>query len=394
MVANPFAGEGAASGFSPIDNEAPLRWLRRVHLAPSDGLGAGRRALGLALLTWLPIAVWALATGRVDGPGDAGESLLRHYGVHVRCLLVIPLLILAEPMLHRAARALAARLAATAVAPTARAGFDAAARAVVRLRDATLPWVLLLGAAIAWSLADDPHAHGDAIAWAVDAGGGLGFGGWWFAYVVRPIFLALLLAWLWRIGLLGLWLWRVGRIDLALVPTHPDRAGGLAVIEKLPGAFALVSVALSATLASRWAHEILHHGAGLAAYRHAVIVFVAIWALLLLLPLLAFAPALARTRKQAIRDYSALVGRQGALVHRRWIEGREVAAEPILEAPEIGPVADAAAMYEAVARMRPLPIGKVSVIGILLPLAVPLVVVAALQIPLKDMLLKLAKALA
>jgi hypothetical protein len=253
--------------------------------------------------------------------------------------------------------------------------------------------VLLLGAAIAWSLADDPQAHGDAMAWALDGNGALGFGGAWFAYVVRPIFLALLLAWAWRIVLLTLWLGRVARIDLELVPTHPDRAGGLGVIEKLPGAFALVTMALSATLASRWAHEILHHGASIAAYRHAVIVFVVVWSLLLLLPLLAFAPALSRTRKQALQAYSALVGRQGALVHRRWIEGREVADEPILEAPEIGPVADAAAMYEAVAKMRRVPIGKVSLIGILLPLALPLLVVAALQVPLKDLLLKLAKAL-
>jgi hypothetical protein len=387
------ARQAIDSAFSPVENEAPLRWLRRLHLAPRQGLGAGRRALGLALLTWLPIAVWALATGRVGSLDDSGESLLRHYGVHVRCLLVIPLLILAEPMLHRAARAIALRLADTATTPEARAAFDAAGQAVVRLRDATLPWVLLLGAAIGWSLADDPRLHGDAMAWALDAEGRLGFGGAWFAYVVRPVFLALLLAWAWRIVLLSLWMGRVGRIGLTLVPTHPDRAGGVAIIEKLPGAFALVSMALSAMLASRWAHEILHHGASIAAYRHAVIVFVAVWSLLLLLPLLAFAPALGRTRKQALQGYSALVGRQGALVHRRWIEGREVADEPILDAPEIGPVADAAAMYEAVVKMRHVPIGKVSVMGILLPLALPLLVVAALQVPLKDLLLKLAKAL-
>ena len=384
------------SAFSPVENEAPLRWLRRLHLAPRQGLGAGRRALGLALLTWLPIAIWALATGRVGSLDDSGESLLRHYGVHVRCLLVIPLLILAEPMLHRAARAIALRLADTATTPEARAAFDAAGQAVVRLRDATLPWVLLLGAAIGWSLADDPRLHGDAMAWALDAEGRLGFGGAWFAYVVRPVFLALLLAWAWRIVLLTLWMGRVGRIGLSLVPTHPDRAGGVASVEKLPGAFALVSMALSAMLASRWAHEILHHGASIAAYRHAVIVFVAVWSLLLLLPLLAFAPALSRTRKQALQAYSALVGRQGALVHRRWIEGREVLAalhDALVRTLRRRPVADAAAMYEAVVKMRPLPIGKVSIMGILLPLALPLLVVAALQVPLKDLLLKLAKAL-
>jgi hypothetical protein len=124
-----------------------------------------------------------------------------------------------------------------------------------------------------------------------------------------------------------------------------------------------------------------------------VIVFVVVWTALLLLPLLAFAPALSRARKRAVLAYSALVRRQGALVHQRWIEGREVAAEPILDAPEIGPVADAAAMYEAVVKMRIVPIGKVSIAGILLPVALPLLIVAALQIPLKDLLLKLAKAL-
>jgi hypothetical protein len=384
----------ADAAFSPVDNEAPLRWLRRLHLAPDDGLAAGRRAFVLAMLTWLPIAVWALATGRVGGAADdAAESLLRHYGVHVRCLLVMPLLVLAEPMLHGAARAIAARLAAAAATPEARAAFDATCRGVVRLRDGTLPWVLLFGAAISWSLADDPLSHGDAMAWGVDADGGLGFGGWWFAYVARPIFLALLLAWAWRILLLTLWLGRVARIDLQLVPTHPDRAGGLGLLEKLPGAFALVSLALSAMLASRWAHEVLHHGAPIAAYQHAVLVFVIVWTALLLLPLLAFAPALSRARKRAVLAYSALVGRQGTLVHRRWIEGSNVPAEPILDAPEIGPVADAAAMYEAVVKMRLVPIGKVSIAGILLPLALPLLVVAALQVPLKDLLLKLAKAL-
>ncbi|MCU0966928.1 MAG: hypothetical protein MUF08_18205 [Burkholderiaceae bacterium] len=135
------------AAFSPIENDAPLRWLRRLHGVPSDGLGAGRRALGLALLTWLPIAAWAMSTGRVGSPEDSGESLLRHDGVHVRCLLVIPLLILAEPMLHGAARAVAARLAATEGTAEAHDAFDAAGRGVALARDATLPWMLLLGAA-------------------------------------------------------------------------------------------------------------------------------------------------------------------------------------------------------------------------------------------------------
>lgn len=52
-----------------------------------------------------------------------------------------------------------------------------------------------------------------------------------------------------RILLISWWFWRVGRLDLSLVPTHPDRAGGIAFVEKLPGAFVLVTFALSAQLA-------------------------------------------------------------------------------------------------------------------------------------------------
>ena len=36
------------AGFSPVDNELPLRWFRRVHLVPATELGTGRRALFFA----------------------------------------------------------------------------------------------------------------------------------------------------------------------------------------------------------------------------------------------------------------------------------------------------------------------------------------------------------
>jgi len=380
----------AAAAFSPIENEAPLRWMRRLRLVPADGLGARRRALFLALLSWLPIVAWALLTGRAAA--SSGESLLHHYGVQVRCLVVIPLLILAEPMLQHKLKSIMAKLAQAALAdPPMRERLDAACADVVRLWRASLPWVLGIGVAIAWSLVDRAHDHEDAMSWALDGSGGLGFGGWWFGYVVRPIFLVLLLGWMWRILLISGWFWRVGRLELSLVPTHPDRVGGIAFVEKLPGAFALVTLALSAQLASRWAHEILHHAASLATFRQPVILFGVLWTLWLLLPLIGLAPALNRARRKAVAEYSQLVGRQGRLVHRRWIDGEKVGDEPILDAPEIGPVADAAAMYEAVKKMRRVPVGKASLVMIVVPLALPLVLAAALQIPLKDLLLKLVK---
>jgi len=379
--------------FSPVDNELPLRWLRRLHLVPADGLGTVRRALFLALLTWLPIAAWSVVNGRFMSV-VTGEPLFQHFGVHVRCLLAIPLFILAEGSLHKAVQRMLAQFRVSgAVSPELGDRFDATLAAVRGLRDSSMPWVFVAGAAIAWALIDHPLVQDDTMAWAFGADGSLGFGGWWFAYVVRPIFIALVLGWLWRILLVTLWFWKVGRLGLALVPTHPDRLGGIAFVEKLPGAFALVTFALAAVISSRWAHEIEYHAATLQSFKLPAAVFVILWTLFALLPLLALAPALIAARARAIPAYAALVGEQGRLVHRRWILREAVPDAPILDAPEIGPVADANAMYDAVKKMQGVPLGKGVVLKVLVPMALPMIVVAALQVPLKEILLKLMKTL-
>jgi hypothetical protein len=378
--------------FSLVENEAPLRWLRRLHIAPANGLGAARRAVLLVLVTWLPIVLWAGVTGHLWNDAT-GEQLLHHYGVHVRCLVVIPLFVLAEAALHKASLRIVPQFVEGGLVGAATRGrFDEVLRDTRRLRDTSLPWLIVIGAALAWSFAEQPDVREDALSWAIDADGGLGFGGWWSAYIVRPIFLALLLGWLWRVLLVAYWFWRVGRLDLSLVPTHPDRTGGMAFVEKLPGTFALVSFALSAMLASHWAHEIVYHGATLQSFKLPAVAFVILWSLLVLLPLFALAPALIAARGRAVPTYSALVAEQGRIVHRRWIL-REPVDDPILAAPEIGPVADAAAMYDAVKRMRVVPIGKGSLVRIVVPIALPLIVVAMLRIPLKELLLQLVKAL-
>ena len=75
------------------------------------------------------------------------------------------------------------------------------------------------------------------------------------------------------------------------------------------------------------------------------------------------------------------------------IQCETVPDTPILDAPEIGSVADANAMYDAVKKMRGVPIGKGAVMKVLVPIALPMILVAALQVPLKELLLKLAKSL-
>src|SRR5213594_266184 len=81
--------------FSLVLGDPWFHLQRAIGLIPSTGLGIVRRCVALALITWLPIAIWAVLWHRAF-PGEVAEPLLQHFGVHVRCLLAIPLLVGAE----------------------------------------------------------------------------------------------------------------------------------------------------------------------------------------------------------------------------------------------------------------------------------------------------------
>lgn len=388
--------ETAELHVSLVRGDPAFRMQQRIGLIPSGGLGLGRRALLLALFTWLPIVVWAALAGRAL-PGVVDEPLLRHFGIHVRCLVAIPLLILAEGLAHAVStRVVPYFVTSGLVKDEDRATFHDVVRGIVRLRDSTRPWMLIVGLVLGWTILRpvtlDPHE----IAWAADAPAAprLGFGGWWFLVVARPVYLALLLGWVWRLVLLLLLLRRIAKLELAIVPSHPDKAGGLAFLEEMPAAFSLVVLACSAVIASRWAHDVLYHSVHVGSLRLPAIAFLVLVLLVFLAPLFVFAPRLARTRRIALHEYGALVGEHGRLVRRRWIERRPITDEALLSAPELGPVADTVALYDAVASMRTAPIGKRAVLSVLVPAALPLLVVAAIEIPIRELLVKLLATLA
>jgi hypothetical protein len=391
-----FAEAGnTVESLSLVRGDALFRLQRAIGLIPADGLGVVRRAVFFALVTWLPIAVAAVLHGRaIDGALD--EPLLAHFGVTVRCLVAIPLLIVAEEGAHRLTRRLLPHFVQAGYVSDA-AAFERVLAGVARLRDRTLPWFMIAGVVLAWTLVA-PHVHPPhELLWAIEtpAAPSFGFGGWWYLYVARPVYVTLVLAWAWRLALVVVLFRRIARLDLSLVPTHPDRRAGLGFLAALPGAFAPVVLALSAVLAAGWAHDVVYHDVAVESLKLEAIAFVLLLAVLLLAPLAVFMPVLGRTRRRALLDYAALVSAHGRAVDERWIGRRPLSAaqEQLLCAPEIGPVADTHGLYEAVARMQTVPIDRKSVLAVVVPAVAPMIVVAAQQIPLKTMLLSILKAL-
>ena len=372
------------------------RVQRRVGLIPAEGFGLARRVIFWSLFAWLPVAAWAWYAGRAMPP-LAGEPLLAHFGVQTRCLVAIPLLILAEGQAHAMTMRILPHFVRSGLVPESQVpAFRAALARTAKMRDATLPWIAMLGVVLSLNTVAELAHRSHEVTWAVEASAGttsLGFGAFWFLYVARPIYLALLIAWLWRIVLMGSLFRRVAKLDLSLVPTHPDRAGGLGFLAQVPKIFAPVVLALGSVLAARWAHDIVYHDVHVADLRLQMGAFVIVAVVLFSSPLLAFLPLMAKTKRQALLDYAALVGRHGRLVRDRWIVGEKVDDNGLLSAPELGPVADTGPVYDSVAAMQALLIGKATVAPLLIAAVLPLIPVLAIEIPIKNILAALAKAL-
>lgn len=382
-------------GISLIRDDLIFRVQQHLGLIPQNGLGIIRRAVFYALLAWLPVAIWAMTAGRAF-PGTISEPLLQHFGIHVRFLVAVPIMIIGESLAHKLTIRLIPHFLGSGLVPEEhREDFRNILLSVIRLRNSTVPWVVILTVIVSWLIIEPPHNQIHELIWAnvgQPAHFDLGFGGWWLIYIARPIFAVFLFAWLWRLILFFILLKRIARLPLSIVPTHPDRAGGLGFLEKLPSAFSLYAFALSAVFSSRLAHEVVYHGVHVQSLKIISGVFLIVVLLLCLSPLMVFVPTLATAKRRALLEYGALVGNHGRQVRRRWIL-QETIDDPLLDAPEVGPVADTLALYEAVTRMRPVPIGKSAILAIAIPTAIPILALFSIEIPVKDILIRIVSTL-
>ena len=367
-------------------DDALYRAQQAIGLIPQrGGFGLGRRIVIAVAITWLPLVLYALWQ-RLLLPGTVPEPLLQHFGVHARFLLALPLLLVAESSAESALRRVLPQFVARGfVDDSLRPAFRSILERAGRLRrssTALLVMIALVAVAtfLGFSVGEDTHE----LAWESSAGGPLHFGALWFSFVSRPIFLLVLIAWLWRLGLLAWMFSRIAALDLRLAPTHPDRTAGLGFLEQLTVGLAPLFFAIAVPIAGRWAHEAMYHGLDVRTLKMPAIALVVVLAAIGLAPLLAFAPRLRKVRRASLAAYGSLLAEHGRRVERRWIR-REVVAddEGLLSAPEIGPVADTVALYDVIAKMRSMPVGRKSLLPVVLASALPLIPVFAMQIPLK-----------
>jgi hypothetical protein len=368
--------------------------LRRAHLADDDLQLARKRVIVISLFVWLPLLLLSVVEGNAVR-GRVAVPFLLDIEAHVRFLVAMPLLIGAEILVHTRMRPLVKQFLERQLIPESEMPrFDSAIKAAVRLRNSVpaelllIVFVYVVGISIIWR----QHLALDTVTWYATPtaqGSRLSLAGGWYTYVSLPAFQFLLCRWYFRLVIWVRLLWQVSRIPLRLVPTHPDRVGGLGFLAITAAAFTPFAVAHGALLAGQLASRIFFLQAKLPQFKPEIVAMVAFMACAILGPLLLFAPQLAQAKRVGLREYGTLAGRYVREFNAKWLRGGAPANEPLIGSADIQSLADLANSYEVVQTMRIAPITRQAVLQVVAATLLPVVPLALTMMPLEDLLKKL-----
>ena len=380
--------------FSLVLGGPLFQLLRRSHLS-DDAMELVRlRVIVISLLAWLPLLVLSALEGQLLG-GSAAVPFLLDVEVHIRFLVVVPLLIIAELVVQQRMRFVVRQFLERSLIPeSALTRFDAAIASAFRLRNSVLAEVLLIafvyvvGVLIIWRQYTGLATATWYAAPTVE-GSTLSFAGVWYGYVSLPIYQFLLMRWYFRIFIWMRFLWQVSRIDLSLVPTHPDRVGGLGFLANTVFAFTPLAVAHGAVVAGWIANRIFYLGAELPDFKIEIAVLVVFLLGMVLGPLLVFAPQLAQAKGTGDREYGTLAERYVREFDAKWLRGGAPADEALVGSGDIQSLADLGNSFEVVRTMRIAPITKEAIIQLVAATLAPVVPLALTMMLLEELLKKL-----
>lgn len=351
----------------------------------------GRRIALAIVIGWLPLLV---LTAVFNSGGLA--SLLVDYRVYSRMLIAVPILLLGQAIMESRFRMLVSHFwdAGLVTGPEV-PRMQNAVDAVLRLRDSVLPELAILLLVIIHT-ATSERTLVDATPWLAEGLGSafqLTAAGWYAVLVSTTIFQFLLGLGLWKWLLWTIFAFKLSRLELNLIPAHPDEHGGLGFLSLTPIAFTPVIFAATCVIGSTWRHEILAGRATLMTYKLPAIILVCLIAVIALGPLAFFVSRLAALRRQGILEYGVLGQLHSVDFHEKWILSRSGHEAEFLTATECSTLADFGQAYEKLKELKPFPVDREALIGLALSVLVPTLPVILAAIPLTVILKMLLEAL-
>jgi hypothetical protein len=396
------AGAARASDAGGVDPLVPpdfslFRGGLLYGIAVRLGLVGGNRrlfrlAIALAVLTWVPLALLNALAG-----GTGYESIVSFWqsiGTHVRLLLTLPLFFLAEDLFDmRAAEVLRRILQIGLILPKDEARFGAAVRRAIRARDswAIEAAIFVLTIGLVWfGIRTDLPPGVTTWRGTLEAPT---LAGWWYAIVSIPLFQFLLWRWVWRWLVWTMLLWRLSRLNLQLIPTHPDGAGGLAVLGVAHVDLAPLALGAAAILSSSYAEQMVFAGTPLTSFAVSLVAAVVGSTLTLVMPLVCFMPQLVDTRQRALLEYGSLAAEYTRAFGEKWVQGARPAGEHLLGSADIQSLADLAGSYDIIRKMMIVPIARYQMVLLASAATLPFVPLLLIALPFDQLIINSVKSL-
>jgi hypothetical protein len=337
-----------------FDGGPPRRLETVLRLVKPDKPKTTARAVLISMLAWAPLillaSIQSFAIGR-----DKLTDLLFDFAVHARYLIAVPLFIMAESFtlstLDRTARHF---VEAELIRES-----DRIAASTRQLLNSNLVEILVILIAYCTVMILIRVISPEKIAdWHMMAKEQWSFSwaGWWHLLVSIPISLILLFGWLWQLVLWNVLLWRVSRLDLHLVPAHPDLSGGLQFVGASLRAFPVLSFALGAVVAGGIANRVVHQGMHLIEFKYIIATLIVAILILFVAPLIVFTRGILQARRRGIFAYGALAGAVGRHMERKWLKGTDGVDEGALDVQHFSATTDLYQIVSNVYQIKSMPL--------------------------------------
>jgi hypothetical protein len=366
--------------------------LARMHLT-GPGSSVLLRVSVLVLLTWVPLLALSLAQGAAFG-NKVKIQLLSDFSVWGRFWAALPLLIIAEAVIDpRIKRVVTTFDSSGIISDDDLPAYCAALEKIGRLRDSRTAELLFIALAAlpAFLLIDSEWISNDVSSWHGSISGGLSPAGWWFASISGPVVRFLLLRWLWRYALWSVLLYKIGNLNLKLMPTHPDRVGGLGFVLLAQRHFGILFAALGAVIAGQYADSIAYFGTMLKDTRAPMVVFVLISLLVVLGPLTMLSPRLADTKRNAVEQYSQLGRRLTASFTSKWLDKTDAKQEAMLGSQDPSSLVDLISTFQVIRGIQVIPVSKELIIQVAAQAAAPFALLWLFASPIEEIVRALFK---
>ena len=364
---------------------------RAIGLIRPDQWNLGRRMILLIAVGWLPLV---LITAILNPEGLL--SLMKEYRVHARLLIAVPVLLFGEYFMESRFRLVINYIRQVDLLDTSDLAYiDGVLATLIRVRDAFLPEFVVLVVLITHT-ALSYKGLVDATPWlghGASDGLHLTVAGWYAVLVSAPLFQFLLGLALWRWLMWTFFAFKLSGRSLKLVPTHPDKHGGLGFLGLTVAAFAPIAFVATAVIGATWRNDILRHGARLMNFKLEAIVLVMIVAVVAFGPLLFFVPRLTALRRRGILEYGILGQLHSSQFHEKWIHHRAGHESEFLQASETTTLANFGKSFEKIEQLIPFPADKGAIYTLAGAVVIAALPVVLTQIPLAVVLKDLLSAL-